>query len=201
MSIRRSLHADSGPCESDGNQLSGPELLRTTRAMVKGNEEAFNRFHKIYSGRLYRYLLVLGRGDEDQARENLQQTMLRVIRYIKSFSEEEVFWRWLVRIARTVIIDHIRRQDRRKESVLPEAIAMPRSDDRGDIMLGLLETALGELDEKERALVEGAYFEHTSHKELAVARDTTAKAIESKLARIRNTLRESILRRIRNEGP
>ena len=78
---------------------------RLTARMAKGDERAWTEFHERYFSRLLGYLIVLHRGDEVLARESLQQTYLRVVRHVRRFDVEEVFWSWLTRLARCVVID------------------------------------------------------------------------------------------------
>src|SRR5437667_12869071 len=66
-----------------------------TAQMSRGDEAAYRTFYDLYFGRLLRYLLVVTHGQEEAAREALQLTLLRVVRYIKVFRSEEVFWSWL----------------------------------------------------------------------------------------------------------
>src|ERR1041385_3954857 len=79
------------------------ELL--TRSLAAGDELAFEQFHSLYFDRLYRFLLVVTRGQEHDAQEALQQTLLRVIRYARVFRSEEAFWCWLKVVARSAARD------------------------------------------------------------------------------------------------
>lgn len=93
-------------------EIVKPEVTRLTRQMVQGNEDAWVHFHSEYSPRLFRYLLVLLRGDEDLAAELLQVTFTKIARHIRLFTEEIVLWHWCARIARTVTIDELRKRGR-----------------------------------------------------------------------------------------
>src|SRR5882724_3461943 len=88
-----------------------------TRAMRRGDEAAWVRFHQEYSGRIHRYLLVLLKGDHESASEILQVTFTRIARYMREFDDEKVMWHWLTRIARTATIDELRKRGRREESL------------------------------------------------------------------------------------
>jgi DNA-directed RNA polymerase specialized sigma24 family protein len=48
-------------------------------------------------------------------------------------------------------------------------------------------------------LIESVYFEQRTHGEIAAGSNQTAKAIESRLARIRARLRQFILRKLKHE--
>ena len=56
---------------------------------------AYRVFHDTYLDRLWRYLLVVTAGKEDAAREALQAALVRVVRHIKVFPDDAVFWSWL----------------------------------------------------------------------------------------------------------
>ena len=62
-----------------------------------------------------------------------------------------------------------------------------------------LDHGLDSLESDERALIESVYFEHRTHGEIAAGSQQTAKAIESRLARIRARLRQFILRKLKHE--
>src|SRR5688500_14580148 len=77
-----------------------PAVRGLTARMMTGEEEAFSAFHELYCDRLFRYLFVLCKGEEALARDLLQITMLKVVRAIRVFEDEEQFWNWLATIAR-----------------------------------------------------------------------------------------------------
>ena len=174
-----------------------PAVATLTAAMAKGDEDAWRLFHRDYFGRLHRYLIVLQRGDEESAAELVQQTCLRAVRHVRRFDSEEVFWSWLTCLARCAAADEGRRRKRRL--VMFEKFAqwqeMRRSGGGDDgRSLASLERCLGTLSREERALVEGKYFERQSHAELAAEFDLSAKAVESRLARLREKLRAAMER-------
>src|SRR5580765_1925029 len=77
-----------------------PALRRLTTAIREGDEEAFTRFHDLYSLRLYKYLLVLAKGNETEAREVLQTVVVKLARKMEVFDEEPRLWAWMCRLAR-----------------------------------------------------------------------------------------------------
>jgi RNA polymerase sigma-70 factor (ECF subfamily) len=174
--------------------------------MAGGGESAFTRFHGAYFDPLYRYLLVRVRGDEDLARDVLQETMLRVIRYVKPFEKEGDLWNWVRRLAKTALVDEWRRRRARRgiaNDTFPMREGNPdkdgyREEEGSAILLQHLESSLGLLDEGERRLVEGKYLEDKSVKELARETKCSPKAVESRLGRIRRKLKAFILERLKN---
>jgi RNA polymerase sigma factor (sigma-70 family) len=177
----------------------------TTTRIQSGDEEAFTWFYEQYCDRLFRYLLVLSRGDEILSRELLQTTMLKVARAMRPFATESDLWRWLTAVARNTFID-ARRKGARGPRLLPLMADEPRhlpiasNTDTEELWSTALEHALAGLDPDESALVEAVYFDGGSHRSLAAKQDTTPKAVESKLARVRQKLRASILKYLHDDN-
>ena len=170
-----------------------------TRRMAQGDETAYRTFYDAYFDRLSRYLLVVTSGDEEPAREALQSALVRVVRHIKVFPSDAVFWSWLTVLARSALSDQSRKR-RRYLAFLERftwhsrtqqaAAEEPEADARLD---ALLETNLGALPLDERRLVEAKYFERRSVREIAGDLSLSEKAVESRLVRIRQKLKAAIL--------
>lgn len=171
-----------------------------TRGLARGDEGCFDRFYAAYAERLYRYLVVLRPQDEGLVQEAFQDAMLRVTRYAREFAAEEVFWCWLTRVARTALIDLLRRRQAAPGTVTPELLerlADPSAEEQHlPRLLELLREALQTLASADRALVEARYFEQRSHDDLASAGHTTVRAVESRLFRLRAQLRAFVLGRL-----
>ena len=180
-------------------------LRRMTARMRKGEEAAFTEFYESYCDRLYRYLLLLTRGNETVARDLLQATMTKVMQRMREFEDETHLWNWLASIARNNFIDSLRRAQSAPQIVplLPEEapqMTTTAADDADRMMMDALDHCLTDLDAEEKALIEAFYFKDGSYQSLAEQRDTTSKAVESKLARVRQKLRAALLRKLRYEN-
>lgn len=172
-----------------------------TRGLARGDERAFRDFHERYFERLYQFLLVVARGQEDAAQEALQQTLLRVVRYAREFDSGEAFWCWLKVLARSAARDAGRKQHR--YVALLQAFAgrrrvenEPAQIEEGGPQRALRE-CLEELEPLDRRLIEGKYLDGLTVKELAVEAGLTEKAVESRLLRLRKHLREHTLEKLR----
>ncbi len=173
-----------------------------TRRLTAGDDAAFREFHDLYFDRLYAFLLAVADGREHEAREALQETLLRVVRYVRKFEDEEVFWCWLKAVARSAARDGGRRR-RRYLALLngfalgpgrtPGAIAGPPDHHR---LTDHLDECLAELNAADRQLVAGKYLEGATVRELAAGTGLTEKAVESRLLRLRAELRERLLRKL-----
>lgn len=178
------------------------DIAALTAGIRAGDENAFREFHRLYFDRLYQFLLVVARGNEDEARDTLQETLLRVVRYARKFESEEVFWSWLAAIARNAARDGGRKQSRylgllRNFTLQWQNSGQPSS--QVDLQLtDLLEEALEELNPEDRGIIEGKYLQGLSIRELAADAGLTEKAVESRLLRLRRQVREIILKKLRS---
>jgi RNA polymerase sigma-70 factor (ECF subfamily) len=188
-------------CEADRQEPL--DIAALTRAMAKGDESAYARFYDAYFERLRRYLLVVTHGNEDAAREALQSALVRVVRHIKEFASDEIFWGWLTVLARTALFDQSRKR-RRYLSFLDRftihARTLPPEQTEADAkLLQLLENGLGLLPVEERRLLEAKYLDDSSVQQIAAELQTSQKAVESRLVRIRRKLKAALLDQLKYE--
>ncbi len=185
---------------------SGPDgqVALLTTGMARGDEMAWREFHALYFDRLLRYLLVVTGGSEENAREALQQTLIRVCRHARRFDREEVFWSWLTVLARSAVVDGTRRRSRYATLLAGYARELlghppePVPDTRQMWEAGL-NRALAELSPEERGLLTAKYQESQTMAEIATQTGMTPRAVESRLGRIRAELRTRLLRQLRHE--
>ena len=171
-------------------------ISRLTRAMGAGDEAAWTELYQRYANRLFRYSLVITRGREDEARDAVQYTFIRAVRYCRPFDREIVLWNWLTRLARSAVIDE-RRKSTRYFGFLyrwfEEQSAMPNSNDAESRLLSILESEISRLPPEDRELIQNKYFAGHSVRELALSLDITEKAIESRLVRLRRQLKAAVI--------
>jgi RNA polymerase sigma-70 factor (ECF subfamily) len=173
--------------------------------MAAGDESAYRSFYDAYFNRLSRYLLVVTAGDEDASREALQSALVRVVRHVRVFPSDAVFWSWLTVLARSALSDQTRKRRRylafldrftrhtgaqQTDSDTPEADAK---------LVTLLESSMGALPFDERRLVEAKYFARRSVREIAEDLNLSEKAVESRLVRARHKLKAAILEGLKRE--
>jgi len=191
------------PLKASGNTAEGaPGIRSLTLAIRRGDAAAFARFYDLYSFRLYRFLLVLARGDENTAREVCQAAMTKLAKRFEVFDDERMLWAWLCALAKNAFIDHYRAQRRRDRFVSLEE--MPASLAGAENSTCRLSETLGEalaaLRPEERELMQAAYVDGRPLQELADASGLTYKAVESRLARLRQKLKEQLLTDLRHEN-
>jgi RNA polymerase sigma-70 factor (ECF subfamily) len=181
-----------------------PDIAALTARMARHDELAYRQFYDLYFNRLLRYLLVLTGGREDTARDALQATMPKIVRHVRRFDSDDVFWSWLTVLARNSVVDFERKRkrylallERFFESGQPAGLSA-NSDAEGRFIF-LLEKNLAALPPEDRDLIERKYFESDSVREIARELGATEKAVDSRLVRIRRQLKESILEELKNE--
>jgi len=195
-----------GPAPGDRETRDVLDVAALTRQLVAGDESAYRIFHDAYFDRLSRYLLVVTAGNEDAAREALQETFRRVVRHIRGFSDEAAFWSWLTVLARSARSDESRKRRRylafldrfTQHTTIEHAVVV--DDSQGNDLEVLLERNMDCLPVEERALLEAKYYDHRSVREIAERLQTTEKAIESRLVRARQKLKQALLAALRHES-
>ncbi len=173
-----------------------------TRGLAAGEEAAFREFHRVYFDRLYRLLLGLSRGAEGQARDALQETLCRVARYARVFTDEQVFWCWLIALARSAIRDAGRKHHRYWAFLEDYArrwlpLQAEPEGNQAESLNRHLEDCLAELEPDERTLVEEKYLNQISTYDLAQSVGLSERAVESRLLRLRRQLRARLLERLK----
>jgi len=208
--IREGVCCWSGPEPVMGDKIiplpdkDAERVQGMTARMANGDETAFKEFYDCYCDRLFRHLIVLTRGNEDLSCDLLQTTMTKVVRNQREFRNEAQLWNWLAAVARNSFIDSLRRTRRAPQLVpllpddAPEAPMVPAGESDAPLF-DALDRCLIELEADEQALIEAYYFQGGSHHSVAEQQNTTPKAVESKLARLRQKLRAAILKRLRYE--
>lgn len=153
---------------------------------------------------LYRFVLVRVGGDPHLADDILQQTWCQACQHSGGVPPDEVEF-WLRAVARNLIRTHWRRIGRRpRHAPLPDAelaaeiaaqmTTRPVALDtltRKEVEQQLL-LAITELDSDEQELIVEHYFHGCSHEELAGRLRLSARAIEGRLYRARQSLRNRL---------
>ncbi len=182
-----------------------PDIAALTRSLARGDEAAFREFYDRYFDRLLRYLLVVTGGNETAAREALAAALVRVVRHVKPFDAEEKFWSWLTVVARTALADESKKQRRwfaflERFSRHAETENVIADDGAAEETLrALLEKNLLSLLPDEGELVAQKYFQRRSVREIAEAQQTTEKAVESRLSRVRRKLKDEMLAQLKDK--
>ena len=175
-------------------------LHALTTAIRRGDETAFSRFHDLYSLRLYKYLLVLAKGDESEAREILQIVALKLAKKMQIFDDESRLWAWMSRLARNAFIDY-RRSRKRHNLISLDELPVDLSDSAAieTRLSACLSSALESFTSEETELLRAAYIDEVPLQSLADESGQTYKALESRLGRLRKKLKLTLLNHLRHE--
>jgi RNA polymerase sigma-70 factor, ECF subfamily len=178
---------------------------RLTAAMMRGDEAAFAWLHEQWSQRINRYCFALAAGDETFAGEIAQAVWLRLVRHIRELTDEQALWNWIALAARHAAADLRRTGGRYLRALNRFALWIARpawkneSDgDSGDGLLTALDSALAQLADDERVLIEGRYFRGETLEAIGARHALSARAVEGRLARLRQRLRELVAEQLRH---
>lgn len=196
------VELDTAPAIAVTPSPEDARIAVLTRRLVTGEEASWRDFHAAYFDRLLRYLLVVCRGDEDAARESLQRALVKIVRHVRRFDRADAWWGWLTVVARSCVVDGVRRQSRyravlERYASLFNPVAEPP---QGDRLPDLLDECLDALPSSERALLTAKYDRGQTTASLAASTGCTEKAMESRLARLRQRLKFQLLQRLRDEA-
>ena len=185
------------------NQMAAaaPDLRSLTLAIRRGDAEAFSRFYDLYAFRLYRFLLVLARGDEDEAREVVQAVLIKLAKGFKVFENDSQLWPWLRTLAKNAFIDHRRALLRRQKWLCAGNLDSETCADAPDehLLAEALRQALESLAPADRELLEAAYVDERPLRGLADESGQTYKAVESRLMRLRQRIKDQLIKYLRHE--
>jgi len=168
-------------------------LRKLTAGLARGDDAAWQQFHREYGPGIFRHLLAATHGDHDLASEALQQAYLRIARHARPCDSGAQFASWLRLAARSALSD-CRRRRRTHFNLLRHRTADPTAqiDDDDGPLFAALDASLGALAAEQRALLEAKYFRRESVQDIADRLGVTAKAVESRLTRARAELRERL---------
>jgi RNA polymerase sigma factor (sigma-70 family) len=176
------------------------DVRAMTRGIREGREDAFDAFYSGYADRMYRYLLVSSKGDEERGRDVLQDALLRVVRHLPPLDAPEDLWRYLVTIMRSSLVDQFRRRSRNPGSNVASPEPVDRPEERAnDRMYALLDDALAALPIDDRRILEQHYFQGASQAEIAGRNESSLKGLAMRLSRLRRRMRDFILEGLRRE--
>ncbi|HSA10916.1 MAG TPA: sigma-70 family RNA polymerase sigma factor [Candidatus Paceibacterota bacterium] len=189
-------------CSAPAPAASGDtDARRLSRAVARGDEEAFRQLYDAYGDRLLRLAMVMARGDAALARDVAQSVWLMAARKLKPLETDAHLWNWLALVARQQTAKALRRAGRFTGEVsLAEIPDHPAPAAADTLLEECLEAAVRSLEAEERRLVEWFYYERLTCDQVADRLGTTAKAISSRLERARAKLRSLVQRRLAHEA-
>ena len=177
---------------------------RLTAALKRGDEKAFEWLHHAWALRINRYCFALAAGDETLAHEISQSVWLRIVRHLRVLPDEAALWSWIACSARHAASD-LRRKSGRYLRALVRFATWWCSDASADTsavdsLITALDAAMGKLSAIERDMVEARYFSREPLDVIANRHALTTRAVEGRLARIRDRLRMLIAEELQHSN-
>jgi RNA polymerase sigma factor (sigma-70 family) len=146
-------------------------VLRAPDGPAAARAERMTALHADHARAVLRLLLVLTHGQRQTAEDLLQETMLRAWRHLDSVPQEaEAARRWLLTVARRIVIDRARLRSHRPAEVhLVDMTWLPARDDTTGTALAshAIRQALGRLSPAQRKLLSELYLIGRSAEEVA----------------------------------
>ena len=169
-----------------------PALIETIRAARAGDNAAFEEIMVLTERRVAQIAWRI-LGDTEEVKDAMQETFLRVFRYLGRFDEKKDFTAWLARITVNVCID-LRR--RRKPSVELSDVAFDAASAEDDLInrsnRALLGRAIDTLAPRERAAILLHDVEGLPTHEVAAALGNGVATVRVQLSRARAKLKKIV---------
>jgi RNA polymerase sigma-70 factor (ECF subfamily) len=178
------------------------------RRLLRGDEAAFRATFDDYFPKLYRFALVRLNGNEDEARDVVQETFCKAFERLDGYRAEASLYGWMCQICRNTLIDRGRRLRRQPAQVplieddptiqsILDTLAAPASDEPEAVLrrldvVRLIQATLDCLPERYGDVLEWKYVDGLSVNEIAARLTVTPKAAESSLTRARSAFREAV---------
>ncbi|MFO7563471.1 MAG: sigma-70 family RNA polymerase sigma factor [Enhygromyxa sp.] len=182
------------------------EDLALVTAAKAGDKRAFKVLMQRYQRKVYAVAFGFLRNQED-ALDVVQESFIKVHRYIAKFEGNSSFYTWLYRIVANLCIDHLRKAKRHRDVEFDDGL---RHDSKNDTGSGLLphlgqfgdpsdmlrrkeilaavEASLEHLSDKHRAVIVMRELQGMSYEEMAQAMKCSKGTIMSRLFHARRNM-------------
>lgn len=166
--------------------------------LAAGDDLALNRIMNRWKDRLAAFLYRMV-GDSHQGLDLAQETFVRVYRHRGSYQPHRNFSTWIFGIAANLARNHLRWKRRHPEELLettddsshpvaPNATPHEQAATREKVRA--VQQAINDLPSPLREALVLSIYEGLPHEEIAHVTDSTAKAVEIRIHRARNLLRQ-----------
>ena len=178
------------------------------KRLLRGDERAFRELFDDFFPKLYRFALARLNGDEDEARDVVQETFCKAFERLDSYRGEASLYGWMCQICRNAMVDRGRRLAREPRHVtliedegavrsILETLAGPAREEpevaaRRNDLVRLIQATLDCLPGHYGDVLEWKYVDGLSVAEIAGRLGVSPKAAESALTRARSAFREAM---------
>ncbi len=190
------------------------EDLALVTAVKGGDRRAFKVLMQRYQRKIYAVAFGFLRNQED-ALDVVQESFIKVHRYIGKFEGNSTFYTWLYRIVANLCIDHLRKAKRHRDVEFddglrhdgkdePSATFTPHLGHLGDPsdmlrrkeIAAAVEASLDHLSEKHRAVIVMRELQGMSYEEMAQAMKCSKGTIMSRLFHARRNMQKLLTERL-----
>lgn len=172
--------------------------------LAKADRQAVSLAYQHYGDAVYGMILRVI-SDKEIAREVLQDVFVKVWQNAEKYDRKKGrLFTWLANIARNAAIDRTRSKDFRRNQQTDSLENFVTNDISGgemDLRDSGLKKVIDSLDEKYRTLIDLAYFQGYSHRELEKKLDIPLGTIKSRLRQAINQLRDILEKGDVHKGP
>ena len=178
-------------------EVMGPDESFLIARAQRGDPSAFEEIVRLYQRRVYGVALRIVRA-HDVADDVTQEAFLRAWRSLDRFELGRPFGPWVCRIAANLAVNHVR-SPRAREEGLPDGHAETRTNAPGPLGALLdaegatvLEKAMGQLPQEQRAVLVLRVVEDLSYAEIAETLGISPGTVMSRLFRARERLAQAL---------
>jgi RNA polymerase sigma factor (sigma-70 family) len=163
-----------------------PEDLKTLLKIKAGNKCAYNTFYQLYGPRLHATVYFLC-NDKALAQDIVQEAFLRLWLNRSTLNENQSLKGYLRTISRNLFLDQVRKN--KTEKVYHHLLCEQVSFDTGDRIAfkelnKIVYTAISTFSAEKQEMYIGSRFNGKTYNEIAIANNTTPKAVERHIAKI-----------------
>ena len=141
---------------------------------------------------LYRFVARRSHGDRDLAEDVTQETWLRAVRAWQGGRLPDQPAAWLTTVARNLLANHYRRRPQERLDDLDEGALMADEPDASEERGSLVHRALARLPLANSRLLQAFHFRRQPVAHIAAEYGLTERAVEGRLRRARQQLRQQI---------
>jgi RNA polymerase sigma-70 factor (ECF subfamily) len=178
-------------------EVMGPDESFLIARARRGDPSAFEEIVRLYQRRVYGVALRIVRA-HDVADDVTQEAFLRAWRSLDRFELGRPFGPWVCRIAANLAVNHVR-SPRAREEGLPDGHAETRTNAPGPLGAlldaegaSVLERAMGQLPQEQRAVLVLRVVEELSYAEIAETLGISPGTVMSRLFRARERLAQAL---------
>ncbi len=160
------------------------------KSAISGNMKEFQKLYNHYSSFVWKVLFRTVKGNEDDAKQIMQNVFIKVHRVMKSFKFNAAFSTWLYRITYNEAITYLNKQKRVREKTVgyDDSIntneKMEQYEDKD-----MVANILNKITPQERFLLVAREVNNVPFEELAKVTGQTSGALRTQLHRIKETIK------------